>query len=93
MYMGGRAWACGALEGWKVLAFQRHTSLQSIELGCLKPYTAVPLITPSLRTFLGSLKSRQEALGTASPPPGSPGARNGRAADSGARTRRGGGRA
>ena len=42
----------------------------------------MPRITPSLRTFRGSLKSRQEALGTASLPPGSPGAETRRAADS-----------
>ena len=93
-FAGARACACGAREGWKRLVYLDASLSPSLVLVLLaKPYGPVPRITPSLRTFRGSLRSRQEALGTASPPPGSPGARNGRAADSEARTRRGGGRA
>ena len=83
MHAGARACACGAREGWKRLVYLDASLSPSLVLVLLaKPYGPVPRITPSLRTFRGSLRSRQEALGTASPPPGSPGARNGRAADS-----------
>ena len=82
-FAGARACACGAREGWKRLVYLDASLSPSLVLVLLaKPYGPVPRITPSLRTFRGSLRSRQEALGTASPPPGSPGARNGRAADS-----------
>ena len=74
-------WRVGGLESASV---SRHTSLYLDRARELKNRTPpCPKLPPSLRTFLGSLKSRQEALGTASPPPGTPGARNGRAADSG----------
>ena len=82
-FAGARACACGAREGWKRLVYLDASLSPSLVLVLLaKPYGPVPRIPPSLRTFRGSLRSRQEALGTASPPPGSPGARNGRAADS-----------
>ena len=91
---GGRGVCLRRSGGLKRASVSRHTSLYLDRARELKNRTPpCPKLPPSLRTFLGSLKSRQKALGTASPPPGTPGARNGRAADSGARTRRGGGRA